>query len=268
MIDPQKTTMLGKPIGDRDLGVSTWNGDEWKIGGGTTWGWYTYDPELNLIYYGTGNPGTWNPAQRAKDGKREGSDNKWSMSIFARDADTGAVKWVFQKTPFDEWDYDGVNENILADITVKGKPVKALVNFLLWMGAGLADATDIAQETMIEAYRNWPSIQQPRAWTRRVASRQYGRRRYGQEMATDPEDLSPLLRAPADIAAWEQRHEVLRLLATLPWRQRQVMAWTFDGYQSPEIADELKITPEAVRASLKLARRALAEGLGQAGETE
>jgi PQQ-dependent dehydrogenase (methanol/ethanol family) len=129
MIDPQKTTMLGKPIGDRDLGVSTWNGDEWKIGGGTTWGWYTYDPELNLVYYGTGNPGTWNPAQRAKDGKREGSDNKWSMSIFARDADTGAAKWVFQKTPFDEWDYDGVNENILADITVKGKPVKALVNF-------------------------------------------------------------------------------------------------------------------------------------------
>jgi PQQ-dependent dehydrogenase (methanol/ethanol family) len=129
MIDPQKTTMLGKPIGDRDLGVSTWNGDQWKIGGGTTWGWYTYDPELNLIYYGTGNPGTWNPSQRAKDGKREGSDNKWSMSIFARDADTGAVKWVFQKTPFDEWDYDGVNENILADITVKGKPVKALVNF-------------------------------------------------------------------------------------------------------------------------------------------
>jgi PQQ-dependent dehydrogenase (methanol/ethanol family) len=129
MIDPEKTTMLGKPIGERDLGTSTWNGDEWKIGGGTTWGWYTYDPELNLLYYGTGNPGTWNPAQRAKDGKREGSDNKWSMSIFARDADTGAVKWVFQKTPFDEWDYDGVNENILADITVKGKPVKALVNF-------------------------------------------------------------------------------------------------------------------------------------------
>jgi PQQ-dependent dehydrogenase (methanol/ethanol family) len=129
MIDPQKTTMLGKPIGERDLGVSTWVGDQWKIGGGTTWGWYTYDPDLNLIYYGTGNPGTWNPAQRAKDGKREGSDNKWSMSIFARDADTGAVKWVFQKTPFDEWDYDGVNENILADITVKGKPVKALVNF-------------------------------------------------------------------------------------------------------------------------------------------
>jgi RNA polymerase sigma factor (sigma-70 family) len=146
--------------------------------------------------------------------------------------------------------------------------VKALVNFLLWMGAGLADATDIAQETMIEAYRTWPSIQQPRAWTRCVASRQYGRRRYGQEIATEPEDLGPLLRAPADIAAWEQRHEVLRFLAALPWRQRQVMAWTFDGYRPQEIADELDITPEAVRASLKLARRALAEGLGQAGETE
>lgn len=146
--------------------------------------------------------------------------------------------------------------------------VKPLVNFLLWMGAGLADATDIAQESMIEAYRNWPSIQQPRAWTRRVASRLYGRRRYGHETVTEPAGLGPLLRdAPADIAAWEQRHEVLRLLATLPWRQRQVMAWTYDGYQSPEIAAELNITPAAVRASLVLARRALAEGLGQAGET-
>lgn len=155
MIDPQKTTMLGKPIGDRDLGVSTWNGDEWKIGGGTTWGWYTYDPELNLIYYGTGNPGTWNPAQRAKDGKREGSDNKWSMSIFARDADTGAVKWVFQKTPFDEWDYDGVNENILADITVKGKPVKALVNF---DRNGFAYTLDRATGELLVAEKYDPSV--------------------------------------------------------------------------------------------------------------
>ncbi|HYE48746.1 MAG TPA: methanol/ethanol family PQQ-dependent dehydrogenase [Azospirillaceae bacterium] len=127
MIDPQKTLMMGKPIGETDLGVKTWNGDEWKIGGGTTWGWYTYDPELNLIYYGTGNPGTWNPAQRAKDGKPV--DNKWSMTIFARDADTGAVRWLYQKTPFDEWDYDGVNENILADIPVNGKTRKVLVNF-------------------------------------------------------------------------------------------------------------------------------------------
>lgn len=127
MIDPKKTLMMGKPIGEADLGVKTWNGEEWKIGGGTTWGWYTYDPELNTIYYGTGNPGTWNPAQRAKDGKPV--DNKWSMTIFARDADTGQAKWVYQKTPFDEWDYDGVNENILADLTIGGQKRKTLVNF-------------------------------------------------------------------------------------------------------------------------------------------
>ena len=84
------------------------------MGGGTTWGWYSVDPELNLIYYGTGNPGTWNPVQRP-------GDNRWSMTIFARDADTGVAKWVYQMTPHDEWDYDGVNEMILADIPVKGE---------------------------------------------------------------------------------------------------------------------------------------------------
>src|SRR5688572_9381231 len=122
MIDPQKTTMLGKPIGERDLGVSTWNGDEWKIGGGTTWGWYTYDPALNLIYYGTGNPGTWNPVVRP-------GDNRWSMTLFARDADTGMARWVYQMTPHDEWDYDGVNENVLVDLEVDGRMRKALVHF-------------------------------------------------------------------------------------------------------------------------------------------
>ena len=92
----------------KDLGVSTWQGDEWKRGGGTTWGWYSYDPELNLFYYGTGNPGTWNPDQRP-------GDNKWSMTIFARNPETGEAKWAYQMTPHDEWDYDGVNENILFD---------------------------------------------------------------------------------------------------------------------------------------------------------
>ncbi len=127
MLDPATTLMMGEPIGQADLGISTWNGDEWKIGGGTTWGWYTYDPDLDLIYYGTGNPGTWNPAQRALNGERV--DNKWSMTIFARDPDTGMAKWVYQKTPFDEWDFDGVNENILADIEIGGEMRKVLVNF-------------------------------------------------------------------------------------------------------------------------------------------
>jgi PQQ-dependent dehydrogenase (methanol/ethanol family) len=121
LMDPEKTTHLGKPVG-KDSGTATWEGDQWKIGGGTTWGWYSVDPELNLIYYGTGNPSTWNPVQRP-------GDNRWSMTIFARDADTGMAKWVYQMTPHDEWDYDGVNEMILADIPVKGEMTKALVHF-------------------------------------------------------------------------------------------------------------------------------------------
>jgi len=121
LMDPEKTTHLGKPVG-KDSGTATWEGDQWKIGGGTTWGWYSVDPELNLIYYGSGNPSTWNPKQRP-------GDNRWSMTIWARDVDTGMAKWVYQMTPHDEWDYDGVNEMILADIPVKGKETKALVHF-------------------------------------------------------------------------------------------------------------------------------------------
>ncbi len=90
----------------KDLGVSTWQGDEWKRGGGTTWGWYSYDPDLDLFYYGSGNPGTWNPDQRP-------GDNKWSMTIWARHPDDGTVAWAYQMTPHDEWDYDGINEMVL-----------------------------------------------------------------------------------------------------------------------------------------------------------
>lgn len=122
LIDPSETLSMGSPIGEKDLGLKSWPGDEWKRGGGTVWGWLTYDPDLDLIYYGTGNPGTWNANQRP-------GDNKWSMSIFARDPDTGQAAWVYQKTPHDEWDYDGVNENILADIEVDGELRKALINF-------------------------------------------------------------------------------------------------------------------------------------------
>jgi PQQ-dependent dehydrogenase (methanol/ethanol family) len=125
LIDPDKTMTWTdgamKPVG-KDSSLKTWKGDQWKLGGGTTWGWFSYDKALNLVYYGTGNPSTWNPAQRP-------GDNKWSMTIFARDVDTGQAKWVYQMTPFDEWDFDGVNEMILADIDVKGKPTKALVHF-------------------------------------------------------------------------------------------------------------------------------------------
>ncbi|MCG7979644.1 MAG: methanol/ethanol family PQQ-dependent dehydrogenase [Candidatus Thiodiazotropha endolucinida] len=121
LLDPQKTTHLGKPVG-KDSGINTWKGDQWKIGGGATWGWYSYDPDLNLMYYGSGNPSTWNPVQRP-------GDNRWSMTIFARDVDTGIAKWVYQMTPHDEWDYDGINEMILVDKEIKGKMRKALVHF-------------------------------------------------------------------------------------------------------------------------------------------
>ena len=125
LFDPDKTMTWTdgemKPVG-KDSSLKSWQGDQWKIGGGTTWGWYSYDKDLNLLYYGSGNPSTWNPIQRK-------GDNKWSMTIFARDLDTGMAKWAFQMTPWDQWDYDGVNEMILADINVKGKPTKALVHF-------------------------------------------------------------------------------------------------------------------------------------------
>ena len=121
LVDPAKTTALGKPIGT-DSSLKTWEGDQWKIGGGCTWGWYSYDPETNLVYYGSGNPSTWNPKQRP-------GDNKWSMTIFARDADTGMTKWVYQMTPHDEWDYDGINEMILTDQEMNGAQRKLLTHF-------------------------------------------------------------------------------------------------------------------------------------------
>ena len=116
-----ETTHLGQSVG-KDSGLTTWEGDQWKIGGGTTWGWFSYDPDTNLVYYGTGNPSTWNPVQRP-------GDNRWSMTIFARDADSGQAKWVYQMTPWDQWDYDGINEMILADIDVNGQMRKTLVHF-------------------------------------------------------------------------------------------------------------------------------------------
>src|SRR5271156_4659576 len=121
LVDPAKTTELGKPVG-KDSSLKTWQGDQWKIGGGATWGWISYDPQLNLIYYGSGNPSTWNPSQRP-------GDNRWSMTIWARNPDTGMAKWVYQMTPHDEWDYDGVNEMILTDQQIGGRERKLLTHF-------------------------------------------------------------------------------------------------------------------------------------------
>ena len=120
--DSETLTAGNAFAGPHNAGVSTWHGDQWKVGGGTTWGWYAYDPSLDLLYYGTGNPGTWNPSLRP-------GDNKWSMTIFARKPESGQAIWAYQMTPHDQWDYDAVNEMILANIKVHGEQIPALVHF-------------------------------------------------------------------------------------------------------------------------------------------
>ncbi|HKB96467.1 MAG TPA: PQQ-dependent dehydrogenase, methanol/ethanol family, partial [Rhizomicrobium sp.] len=106
----------------KDLGVSTWPGEMWKQGASAPWGWVSYDPDLNLIYYGTSNPGPRVPSQRP-------GLNLWSSAVFARDANTGAAKWAYQLTPHDEWDYDGINENVLIEIPWNGARRKVAVHF-------------------------------------------------------------------------------------------------------------------------------------------
>jgi PQQ-dependent dehydrogenase (methanol/ethanol family) len=104
----------------KDLGVSTWPSDHWKIGGGSVWGWLSYDPKLDLVYHGTGNPGPWNPDVRP-------GDNKWSTAVFARDPDDGQAVWAYQWSPHDLYDYDGINENVLLDLELNGRMRNVLV---------------------------------------------------------------------------------------------------------------------------------------------
>ncbi|HWK34163.1 MAG TPA: PQQ-dependent dehydrogenase, methanol/ethanol family, partial [Hyphomicrobium sp.] len=171
LFNPEKTMSLGKPVG-KDSSLKTWTGDQWKLGGGSIWGWYAWDPKLNLVYYGTGNPSTWNPAQRAgPDGKQ--IDQKWSMSIIARNPQTGVAAWAYQMTPFDEWDYDGINEMILVDdMEIKGKKHNVLVHF---DRNGLAYTVDRASGLPLVAEKYDPAVN----WTTGVdldpKSATYGR---------------------------------------------------------------------------------------------
>jgi PQQ-dependent dehydrogenase (methanol/ethanol family) len=104
----------------KDLGVTTWPPEAWKIGGGTVWGWISYDPQLDLVYYGTANPGPWNPDQRP-------GANKWTSGIFARKPDSGEAVWFYQWSPHDLHDYDGVNEQVLVDLQIGGAPRKVML---------------------------------------------------------------------------------------------------------------------------------------------
>lgn len=151
-----KDTLIGqdfKPFYDwmkgKDLGISTWPEGMWKHGGASVWGWISYDPETNLIFYGTSNPSPRVPAQRP-------GDNLWSSTIFARDADTGMAHWAYQTTPHDQWDYDAVNEDILMDLPIKGQTRKVLVHFDRNAYAYTMDRT--TGEVLIAtpfAYLNW-----------------------------------------------------------------------------------------------------------------
>ena len=174
LVDPEKTTALGKPIG-KDSSIKTWQGDQWKTGGGCTWGWVAYDPQLNLIYYGSGNPSTWNPKQRP-------GDNKWSMTIWARNPATGMAKWVYQMTPHDEWDYDGVNEMILTDQQIDGRPRKLLTHF---DRNGLGYTLDRETGELLVAQKFDPKVN----WTTGVdmnkSSPKYGRPSVVSQYSTD-----------------------------------------------------------------------------------
>ncbi|MCB1351775.1 MAG: methanol/ethanol family PQQ-dependent dehydrogenase [Rhodobacteraceae bacterium] len=196
LVDPEKTTVLGKPIG-KDSSLSTWEGDQWQIGGGTTWGWYSYDPELNLVYYGTGNPSTWNPAQRP-------GDNRWSMTIMARDPDTGMAKWFYQMTPHDEWDYDGVNEMILTDQEVDGQMRKLLTHP---DRNGFAYTLDRETGELLVAKKYDPAVN----WATEVVmdpdSDQYGRPQVVAEFSTEQngEDVNSTGICPAALGTKDQQ---------------------------------------------------------------
>jgi PQQ-dependent dehydrogenase (methanol/ethanol family) len=105
-----------------ELALRSWPGDTWKTGGGSVWGWISYDPDLDLFYYGTGNPAPYNAEQRQ-------GDNKWTSSVLARRPGDGALVWAYQFTPWDNWDYDANAAMVLADVTIDGRLRKALVTF-------------------------------------------------------------------------------------------------------------------------------------------
>lgn len=106
----------------KDLGATTWPSGMWANGGASSWTWITYDPDTNQIFYGTSQPGTFNPDLRP-------GDNKWAATIFARNPDTGKANWAYQTVPHDNWDYDATSENTVVDLPIGGKLRKVIVNF-------------------------------------------------------------------------------------------------------------------------------------------
>jgi PQQ-dependent dehydrogenase (methanol/ethanol family) len=108
--------------GPGEPGNESWKGDSWKLGGGAVWGIGSYDPTLNLLYYGTSNPSPWGGSVRGPDSSNYGEfTNLYTSTTLAIDPDAGKIVWHFQSTPHDAWDYDGVNELVLADLPINGQ---------------------------------------------------------------------------------------------------------------------------------------------------
>ena len=138
-------------MNEAELGVRTWlkpqqEKDGWQHGGGAVTGYFGYDPKTNLVYYGTGNPGVWNPDVRP-------GDNKWASSVFARDVDTGYAKWAMQTTPHDEWDYDATNEVIL--FKSKGTTYATQVNKNGFIYTWQADNGNLIAAKKVHPFVNW-----------------------------------------------------------------------------------------------------------------
>ncbi len=114
--------------GAGEKGSETWKGDSGKFGGGVAWHIGSYDPKLNLVYYGTSNPSPWSASVRGNDSSEVGQyTNLYTASVLALNADTGKITWHYQFTPHDAWDYDGVNELVFADLPVEGKKTPVLM---------------------------------------------------------------------------------------------------------------------------------------------
>ena len=108
--------------GPGEPGNETWKGESWKTGGGAAWFIGSYDPRLNLVYYGASNAAPWGGGVRGPDSSEYGQyTNLYTASTLALDADTGKIVWHYQTTPYDVWDYDGVNELVLVDASVEGQ---------------------------------------------------------------------------------------------------------------------------------------------------
>ncbi len=105
-------------------GTATWYDESWQTGGGTSWGWFSFDPELDMLYYGTSNCSPWNADYRRDPATAPGIDtyqNKYCASLIARDGTSGEMVWAYSHTPQDQWDFDEPGQNILADLELNGE---------------------------------------------------------------------------------------------------------------------------------------------------